>query len=346
MHLKKEHNRKFIRLVLGVSSFSVFLLSVSSVFNYWDYQQTFVDVGQQLSEKVTKKDFSQKIQESIEQGEFNDTERYLQVAKKYNFDIDHHYFESEIEKKDKPLNNVITQSIDFVEGFVEGKGTNLASIAGSVVADFTVLGDARDLRSEYVHYQEGKPVDELIVILSGAGIGLAVLTVSSLGAASPAKTGVSTIKYAIKSKQLTKTFQKQILTLSREIFDWSAFTRVLKQNTSVSSIRKAVKVAYHPKAIEPLKHVAGQVNNIRKLSSLSDSLFLLKYVDNTNDLLRLEKVVIKHGNETKVLFKLLGKSLIKTTKVLKKTTELLLSISSSIISGIFSLFLFISRKLV
>lgn len=355
-HLKKDLSRKplnrnllshkILRLILGAFSLCIFLLSVSRVGQYWDYQEILIDVEQQISQNITQEDLSQQIQQSINQSELEDARSYLQIAKEHNIAIDYGYFENEIKQKDEPLKRIIKNSSDFVEGFIEGKSSNLAGVVGSITADFTIIGDARDLRKEYIKYQEGKPVDELIVVLSGAGIGLTALTVGSLGAASPAKTGASTIKHAVKSQQLTKTFQNQILKLGRKVFDWSAFTRILKQNTSLSNIRRAVKIAYQPKAIKPLSVIASKVNNIRKLSSLSDSLFLLKYIDNASELNRLEKVVVRHGNKTKVLFKLLGKSVIKTTRVLKKTIELFLSIVSSIISGLFSLLLFIGRRLI
>ena len=134
--------------------------------------------------------------------------------------------------------------------------------------------------------------------------------------------------------------------LGRKIFDWPVFTRAIKQDKSLNNMRRAVKTAYHPKAIKPLEVIASKVNTIRKSSSTADTLFMLKYVENTNDLRHLEKVTLKHGAKTKGLFKLLGKGVIRTTKVLKRTTELLLSIISSLVSGLLSLFLFVGRRVI
>ena len=270
----------------------------------------------------------------------------FRIAKDHQLAIDFSNFESQLKKKDIPLKRIVKNASDFAEGFVKGESANLAGVAGAVSADFTVVGDVRDLRKEYAKHQEGKPINELIVVLSGTGIGLTALTVGSMGAAAPAKTGASTIKLAVKSQRLTARFQKQLLKMGRKVFDWPLFTRSVKQDKSINNLRRAAKASYKPKAMKPLQKVATQVNTIRKSSSTADTLYLLKYVENTKDLGRLEKVTLKHGAKTKGLFKLLGKGVIRTTRILKRTTELILSIISSVLSGLLSLFLFLSRRAV
>ena len=336
--------RQVLKQFLLVLSMGAFILSVSSVGKFWNYEEVLLDIGKQIKLKASPHSFSEQIQASIDESEFNDAKNYLQIAKDYQIDINYDFFEAQITQKDKPLKRVVKNASDFAEGFVKGESENLSGIAGAVIADFTVVGDVRDLRREYQKHQEEKPVNELVVALSGMGIGLTAMTLGSLGATVPAKSGVSTIKLAVKSQRLTRRFQKQLLKLGRKVFDWPAFTRAIKQDKSLNNMSRAIKTAYQPKAIKPLKVIATQVNTIRKSSSTADALMMLKYVENTDDLLHLEKVTLKHGVKTKGLFKLLGKSVIGTTRVLKRTTELFLSIISAIISGLMSLFLFIGRR--
>ena len=337
---------KLLKMTLLILSLSAFVFSLAQIVKHWNYQEVLVDIGQQLTKKFTSEDLSKHIQESINNSEFEEAKRYLHIAKEYQFNIDFDGFESQIKLNDKPVNRFIKNTSEFTTGFIKGESANLAGIAGAVAADFTVVGDLRDLRKEYLKYQAKQPINELIVVLSGSGIGLTALTIGSLGAAAPAKTGVSTIKLALKSQRLTGRFQKQILKLGRKVFDWPLFTRLIKQDKSLLNMRRAVKKAFRPKAMKPLNDMATKVNAIRKSSSTVDTLYMLKYVDNTTDLLRLEKVTVKHGAKTKGLFKLLGKGVIRTTRVLKRTVELLLSVISSIISGLLSVFLFIGRRVV
>ena len=199
--------------------------------------------------------------------------------------------------------------------------------------------------------QKGEDVNELIVALSGVGIGFTALTVGSLGSAAPAKSGVSLIKLAAKTRRLSARFQKQLLRLGRRMFDWKLFSRLVKEGKqsdsvlqSVRRIPRAAKQAYHPEAVEPLKAIAKRVNRVRKSTSIPDTLHLLKYVETSDDLRHLEKVSLKYGTQTKGIMKLLGKGALRTVRVLRKTAELLISMISSVLSAMFSLFFLFARR--
>lgn len=338
--------KNLVRSLLLISSISVFAISVAQIGQHWNYTETLSDVAQQIKQKITPTELAYQIQTAINDAEFEEAKTYIEIAKEHQLTIDVDYYERQIKQKDRPFKRIVKNTSDFAKGFAKGKSSNLAGVAGAVSADFTVVGDVRDLRKEYLNHQAGKPVNELIVVLSGTGIGLTALTVGSLGASAPVKAGASTFKLAVKSQRLSARFQKHLLKLGRKVFDWPAFTRIAKQDKSINNLRRAAKSAYKPEAIKPLQALATRVNSIRKSSSTADTLYLLKYVENTDDLRHLEKVTLKHGAKTKGLFKLLGKGVIRTTRVLKRTTELFLSIISSVVSGLLSIFLFVGRRIV
>ena len=324
-------------------SFSAFVLSLYSVFQKWDYKETFVDINKQLRTQVSDKDIAKEIEASILNSDFDDAKMYLEIAKSNHYPLDYQKYYALIQKRDTDFNHLRNQVTQFAEGFINGESANLTGIAGSITADFTVVGDVRDLHREYSNYQQGKPVNELIVALSGAGIGLTALTVSSLGSAAPAKAGTSVIKLAAKTQKITLRFQKYLIKLGRNIFDWPMFLKITKQGRGLKNLRRAAKQAYHPEAVKPLKDIASRVNVIRKSSSIADTVQLLKYVDTTDDLRRLEKVSLKYGTKTKGYFKLLGKTALGAIRVLRKTSALLFSFFSSVISGLFTL-LFLFKK--
>jgi len=322
-------------------SFSAFVLSLISVFEHWDYQETFVDIEKQLKAQVSDADIAKEIDASILNSDFEDARMYLDIAKSNGYKVNYQKYYSLIQARDTDFNRLKTQVTNFADGFISGESSNLSGIAGSVTADFTIVGDTRDLYKEYTKYQQGKPVNELIVALSGTGIGLTALTIGSLGSAAPAKAGTSIIKLAAKTQKITLRFQKYLVKLGRNIFDWPVFTRIAKQGKGLKNLRRAAKQAYHPEAVKPLQEIAKSVNTIRKSSSITDAVHLLKYVETTDDLRRLEKVSLKYGSKTKGLFKLLGKTALGTVRVLRRTTGLVLSILSSFFSGLFTLsFLF------
>jgi len=337
-NMVKETVRK-LALILSLSTFS---LSAYQVLQHWDYDEILVDIEKSLRLNVTQKKISQEIHNSISNAEFDDARMYIAIAESNHYEVDSERLKNFISQKDTQLRKVITQATNFTQGFIKGKSANVAGISGSVVADFTVVGDVRDLSHEYEKHEKGEEINEVIVLLSGAGVGLTALTVASLGTVAPAKAGTSIIKLAVKTHRMTRSFQKHIVKLGRKVFDWPLFSRLLKQNRSVNNIRHAARQAYHPEAIKPLKKIASQVNRIRKSTSTIDTVHLLKYVESPNDLRKLEKISLKYGTKTKGLMKLVGKGALRTVRVLRKTTALILSLLATALSGLLS-FLFLFR---
>lgn len=340
--------RKLLKKTLLFLSLTAFVVSILQVSDYWDYQNVLPDIAKQLRQKVTEKDISKEIQSSIDKKEFDDARMYLAIAQSNHYPIDINRYSQIIAKQDTQFSRVSKKTSQFVSGFFSGKSESAAGIAGAISADFTVVGDVRDLHKEYKKQQKGEEVNELIVALSGVGVGLTALTVGSFGSAAPAKSGVSLIKLASKTRRLSSRFQKKIVQLGKRVFDWGLFTRLLKESPSISKklkqIPRAAKKAYHPKAIDPLKKIAKQVNSVRKSTSVTDTLYLLKYVETTDDLRHLEKISLKYGTKTKGMMKLVGKGALRTVRVLRKSAELLISLISSVFSAMLSLFLMFARR--
>ncbi len=335
-----------LRLGLLIISLSAFALSFYQITQHWNYQEVLVDLTKQLKQNVSKETIESEIQGAFERSDFDDVRMYLEIALENNYPLEFSGYEQQLIEQDTQVKRIVNNTSNFIDGFINGDGSNIAGIAGAVSADFTVVGDVRDLKKETSKYLDGKDVNELIVILSGTGIGLTALTIGSMGTTAPAKTGASMMKLAVKTQRISKGFQKQLVKLGRRVFDWPVFTRLVKQDKGLNSIQRAAKRAYHPEAIQPLKKIAVQINGVRKSSSAADTLHLLKYIENTDDLRHLEKVTVKYGSQTKGMMKLVGKGALRTVRVLKKTTELLLSIISSIVSGSLSLLFFLLRRTV
>ena len=328
----------FLNRMLFLASILAFGLSLNAVLKHWNYEETLLDLSKTLQLRISNKNLVDEIETAIKDDNFDDARMYLDIAQSHQYILNYKKYYAEIKQKDTSFERVSTQVSDFSEGFIKGESSNMAGIAGSVSADFTVIGDARDLYREYVKHEKGEQVNELVIVLSGAGIGLTALTVASLGSVAPAKAGVSLIKVASKAQRLTLRFQKNVLKLGRKVFDWPAFSRLVKQDKSIRNVRRAVKQAYHPAAVKPLKRIAGQVNRIRKSSSAVDTIQMFKYVETMDDLRHLEKVTLKYGTKTKGMMKLLGKGAIRTVRLLRKTTALMLSLISAVLSSLSSLF--------
>lgn len=337
--------RTTLRITLLLLSLSGFIFSLVQLSKYWEYEDKAQNIATLMNNSVSNEQLDSAITSAIHEDRLDDARMYLNIAHLYHYPLDFPALEAEIEQRNTIAHRINTNVKHFAKGFLNGKGSDGAGIAGSVTADFTVVGDIRDLREQYNRQQEGKEVDQVIASLAGAGLGLTLLTIGTAGTTAAAKGGVSLIKLAAKTKQLTKSFSKEIMQSARRVFDWNKFSGAIKTGSKLGDLRRAAKSAFHPKAIKPLEATAKRMVRIRKASNTSDALHMLRYVDNTNDLRRVEKFTLKHGILAKGYLKLLGKGVLRTARVVRKTTKFLLSLVASLISGLFSfLFMFSYRR--
>ncbi|CAA6805920.1 MAG: Unknown protein [uncultured Thiotrichaceae bacterium] len=331
-----------IRTVLLAFFLLSFAFSVKNMLDYWQYDESIPEVSDLLVESVSPDRMNHLIGDAINQDRLEDAQQYLEIAKLYGYQLDYAYYEKHLEALDTSLRKIKRDTKSFFDGFMSGKGDDTAGISGAVTSDFTVVGDVRDLHRQYQVHAKGEEVNQLIVALSGVGIGLTIMTIGSAGSTASVKAGTSLFKVAVKTGRLTKSFSKELLQKASKVFDWPMFQKSIKNTSSLTDVRRAVRQSYHPSAMSSLAKTASQMSNIRKQTSLADTLNMMKHVDNGKDLARLNKFTLKHKKHSAHLLALLGKGAIRTVKVLRKTTVFLLSVFGSLISGLISLVLLFS----
>lgn len=320
------------RALLFISSLAIFAGSVHSLLGYWQYDEKVNDIGAMLLQQVSSEDVAQHVQTAIERENPDDARMYLSLAHTFGYQVDAQRYEAAITALEQPWVQTQRNVKQFTSGFLEGEAESGAGVAGAIAADFTVVGDVRDLYEQYQLYEQGRETNALITTLAGVGVGLTAATVLSSGAASPAKAGTSTMKMAVRSGRITPRFQAVLLRQGQAVFDHKAFLAAMRGEKRLVKVRRAALQAYKPAAVRALKTTAGQVNDIRKATSLGDTVRLLRYVDNGDDLRRLQKVSLKYGAQTKGVMKLLGKAAIGTTRVLRKSLEWFVSLAASVLS--------------
>lgn len=333
-----------IRFVMLAISLLAFAYSCKQALNYWDFQAQLVDVKILLHEEITPEILSEKVGSAINEDRLEDAKMYLKIGKLYNYPLHYDYYSSHIQQRDTEIRKFKKSVSGFSSGFLSGKGENTSAISGAIISDLTVIGDARDLYQQYQLYNNGENVNQLVVGLAGAGIGLTAATYGTAGTTLTAKAGTSVFKLAAKTGRLTKGFSTELLRMSKNVFDWRLFRQSIKQSNKLSDVRRIAQQSFHPSALRPLQSVAKSTNAIRVNTSLADTLRMFRYVENSDDLRRLEKFSIKHKHLSKGMLNLLGKGALRSIRVLKRTTQLLLSLLGAIISAVFSLLFLFSRK--
>ena len=79
----------------------------------------------------------------------------------------------------------------------------MAGLAGTALGDLFVFGDLRDAVREGSRYISGENYDQLILGLSVVGIAITAGTYATVGAAAPARVGISAVKAARKAGRIS-----------------------------------------------------------------------------------------------------------------------------------------------
>ena len=318
--------------------FLAILFLAAAIFFGWSFKYTYStklqepDIDKELKKVATKSYLESKIKNALETKNLDEAQSYISLAKYLNINIDKELLQ-EYQKEQKPMAAALRSVKDFAKGFISGKSSNSASLSGSVVSDFTIVGDLRDTYIEGSKYLNSEPYDKFLLNISLIGLAITASSYASFGATAPVKTGVSIIKSGYKSGKLSKGFIKILdKKLSKSVnlkllkkADFSSFSK-MKQSS------KIVAKSINPK---PLEALLKQLNRINKNTSLSDSVKLLKYVKSEKDLAKLVKLSNKYKKGTLAVFKTLGKRVLRAGKVVVKySVKFVLNIAGFVLSVI------------
>ena len=323
----------FFRQCLLLIWFAGFVYAIFNIAEHWEYDLKSPDVDAMLANRTNTETLTQSLEAALQEQNYDEARALIAIGERYKHPIDFAKYNNYLNTHDTTASRVTNQITGFAEGFISGKGDDMSGVTGALVADFTVVGDLRDLSEQYDRYQQGLPVNQLITTLAGVGVGLTAATIGSGGVAAPAKAGASTLKIAARMNRLTRSFRDELMRVGGQVFDWKQFLR-LSKGADLASVSRVARQSYNPQAARSLGVVVEQANGIRKNTSMVDSIHLLKYVENTDDLRSVNRLTQRFGANTRGVFRVLGKSAIRGVKALRITLELLISITSAIFFGL------------
>ncbi len=221
----------------------------------------------------------------------------------------------------KPLADKVTAAVDaanstvahiesFARGLVTGEPENMVGLAGTALGDLFVFGDIRDAVREGTRYVSGQPADELVLGLSVVGLAITAGAYASVGAAGPARIGLSAVKAARRTGRLSARMSDWIGRSLREVVDWSALKRAGAAIASpTTALREARPVVKAEKA-NGLMKLASDVGRVQTKAGTQAALDGLKLVEGPRDMARIAKLAEKKGTKTRAILKTLGRGAI------------------------------------
>jgi len=236
----------------------------------------------------------------IEQNQYVDAYSYLSYFMDFEYMQDNVEAQSLLQQIEEKRASFEYRSEKFAEGILIGTSDEPLGQASAIGSDFFLIGDLRDLALEGTHYYNDEEVDRVLVALSTIGLVASASTLFTLGSSAVAKSGVSFLKLAHKSKAIPTWLNKHLIKQAKQI-------------------RKT-------KDISTLKPLFLTLDSLQKRVGIHDTLTLLSRTSSLSELKGVTKLTKRYGKETPMLLTLSNKKILthstKLNSVNKKTINL------------------------
>lgn len=214
-----------------------------------------------------------------------------------------------------PAAVAIRTAREFYHGARDGEGATGAGLAGVVASDLTGIGDVRDLIHQGQKISRGEEPDQLVLGLAAVGLAVTGATILSVGAALPARAGVSTIKVAAKTGRLSKPLAANLTRLVGDAVDTKAVSAAATAAASLdlAATRTAARAAIRPASVARLSSVAEDVTTIGRRAGVRGTHDALALTRETAELRKVAVLAGKRGVSTRAILKVLGRGAVVLT---------------------------------
>ena len=189
----------------------------------------------------------------------------------------------------------------FTRGLITGEPEDLSGLAGTALGDLFVFGDIRDALREGTRLASGQQADELILGLACVGLAITAGTYATLGAAAPARVGMTVVKAARKTGRIGGRMAAWINRSVREVIDWTSLRNAIR-SASITQPAAAVRAAREAVKVEKardLVRLVGDVGRVQTSAGTQAALDGLKLADGPRDMSRIARLAATKGGKTR-----------------------------------------------
>ena len=161
------------------------------------------------------------------------------------------------------------------------------------------VGDLLGLSRAGIAWATGTEVDQIDLALSIVGLGATATIVASGGTSLTLKLGAGTIRLARKMGMVSPRLSRLLSDVASQGIDWQRVTR-MDFSEPTRLIRTDV--------VAPLANVASDLGRVGRILPATETLHLLRYVDDATDSRRLANAAEALGPKTGGRLEVLGKS--------------------------------------
>jgi hypothetical protein len=225
-------------------------------------------------------------------------------------------------------------------GLTGGDAKSPEALAGAVTADMTGISDARDLVHEGRAYLNNQPYSPLTMGLAAAGLVVTGVTVASLGAATPARVGVTALKVADKADLLSQPLRRTMTSVATNLVDTNAMkeTLDLAAQGDVNAARLALTRSVRAEPLAALTTTASDLGMLAKSNGYRATHDVLKLADSPADISRLRRMAESFGPRFRGALVLVAGAALTTAGILASASGWLLAALMWILVAAFTAF--------
>lgn len=293
----------------------------------------------ELKETTSGADLSSRIGKALDDGNYDDAVMYAEIADYAEMPLDPEV-KQRLEEENAFSRRITRNTGSFVTGFVTGEGGDTPAFMGAVASDLTVVGDVRDIGAEGTKLVRGEEYSKMILGLSVVGLAATTATVATGGGGLPARVGVSVLKVAKKAGTVTAAFTRDIVRLLQEAVNFEKLRGTLRavDLSDTAATRRAISEYADTVSLAKVRPVLGDVAALESATGPAETVRLMKYVDDTDDLARIGKMSGKLGTKTRGVIELTGKTGLRAFKTAWNLALIALQYIWAIAGGIGALF--------
>lgn len=269
----------------------------------------------ELAWKTSPEDMSQRVDAALEAKAWDDAAMYAEIAAFMDMPLGP-ATQVRLEAENAFARRAARNTSSFVTGFVTGTGEDTPAFMGALASDLTVVGDIRDIGSEGTKLVRGEEYSTMILGLSVVGLAATTATVATGGGGLPARVGVSVLKVARKAGTITAGFARDMTRLLNEAMNFDKLGDTLRAVDLADSAatRRAVTSYADGISLARVMPVLDDVAAIERAAGPAETVRLMRYVENTEDLASVSKMTAKYGTKTRGIMEITGKTSLRAFK--------------------------------
>jgi hypothetical protein len=239
---------------------------------------------------------------------------FLELARETNIPVDPELAER-VERANAGAAATVRSLENFARGVVTGEAQDASGLAGVAISDLFVVGDIRDALREATRLAAGEEADQLVLGLACVGLAVTAGTYASVGAAVPARVGITVLKAARKTGRLGAAMTAWLNHSLREVVDWTMLKGAVSRATLAqpAAALRGAREAVKGENARSLVRLVGDVGRVQASAGTRAALDGLKLAEGPRDVSKIARLAAAKGGKTRAILKMAGRAAIVLT---------------------------------